>query len=78
MDNATLIAGLSIVLNLAVGLIGYLMRDKLETTTKALDEAKADIVDIKVNYVHKNEYQVMRKEILDAIERLDSKLDRVK
>jgi len=50
----------------------------METMTQTLKVATDDIVDIKVNYVHKQEYQVMRKEILEAIERLDSKLDRVK
>ena len=78
METATLIAIASVAFNLALGLIGYLMRDKMETMTQTLKVATDDIVDIKVNYVHKQEYQVMRKEILEAIERLDSKLDRVK
>ena len=78
METATLIEIASVAFNLALGLIGYLMRDKMETMTQTLKVATDDIVDIKVNYVHKQEYQVMRKEILEAIERLDSKLDRVK
>ena len=75
MEPETLIAVASVALNLVLGLIGYLMRDKMETISQHLQTAQDDIVDIKVNYVHKQEYQVMRKEILDAIERLTVKLD---
>jgi len=78
LETATLVAFGSFALNLLLGLLGYLMRDKMESITQTLKTAEADIVDIKVNYVHKQEYQVMRKEILEAIERLDSKLDRVR
>ena len=78
METATLIAIASVAFNLALGLIGYLMRDKMETMTQTLKVATDDIVDIKVNYVQKTEYAEMRKEILDAISRLDAKLDRVK
>jgi len=75
LEPETLIAVASVALNLVLGLIGYLMRDKMETISQHLQTAQDDIVDIKVNYVHKQEYQVMRKEILDAIERLTVKLD---
>lgn len=78
MDTTTLIAVASVVFNLGLGLIGYLMRDKMETITHKLEAAESEIVDIKVNYVHKQEYQVMRREILDAIEKLADKLDSVK
>lgn len=78
METETLITVASVAVNLVLGLLGYLMRDKMETMTQTLKTAEADIVDIKVNYVHKQEYQLMRKEILEALERLDNKLDRVK
>lgn len=74
MDNSTLIAGISILFNLGLGLIGYLMRDKIETTNHQLLQAQQDIVDIKVNYAHKTDVQAMKQEILSRFDRLEDKL----
>lgn len=74
MDPSTLIAIASVVFNLGLGLIGYLMRDKMETMTQTLKQAENDIVDIKVNYAHKADVHAMKQEILNRFDRLEDKL----
>jgi predicted small secreted protein len=74
MDTATLIAGVAACLNIVFGVLAYLMKDKLESTTQRLREAEEAIVDIKVNYAHKADVHAMKQEILSRFDRLEDKL----
>jgi hypothetical protein len=74
MDTATLIAAASTALNLVAGLIAYLLKTKMEQLDKHLQSAQEDIVDIRVNYAHKNDVIAMKHEILSRFDRLEDKL----
>ncbi len=74
MEQATLVAGVSLVITLVMGVLGYLMKNKLETMQTSLDKAHDEIVDIKVNYAHKADVTAMKQEILSRFDRLEDKL----
>lgn len=64
--------------NVVIGLLGYLMRDKLNKMELDLDRAKAEVVHIQVNYAQKADLTLMKDELLDRFDRLEDKLDRIK
>lgn len=75
MDNTTLIAGASVLLNMVFGVLGYLMRDKLTKLDSDLDTVKANLRHVEINYAQKSDMDAMKTEILGRFDRLEDKLD---
>lgn len=78
METPILVAVLSIICNLIFGVIGYLMRDKINTLTSGLNRAKEDITDIQVNYVQKVDMEKMENRLIARFDRLEDKLDKAR
>ena len=75
MDTPTLVGIGLFALNLVLGLLGYLMRDKLEKVEISLAKTQADLKHVEINYAQKTDMESMKTEILGRFDRLEDKLD---
>ena len=79
MDPITVvIAGASLALNTVMGLLGYLMRDKIVKVETALEKTQGELLHVQVNYAQKSDMNSMKEELLGRFDRLEDKLDRIK
>jgi hypothetical protein len=74
MDTAHFLAIAATLFNIVFGVLGYLMRDKMESMSLRLKEAEDAVVEIRVNYAHKTDVHAMKQEILSRFDRLEDKL----
>ncbi len=77
-ETPVVVAGVSILCNLVFGVIGYLMRSKIEYMEKSLEQAHQLITEVRLNYVLKTDIDGMKKELMARFDRLEDKLDQVK
>jgi hypothetical protein len=74
--EAYIIAGGSLVLTIVVGLLGYLMRDKVEKLEVALSKTQEGLRHVEIHYAQKTDMESMKTEILGRFDRLEDKLDK--
>ena len=78
MDVSTTVGIGLFALNVVLGLLGYLMRDKVTKLENDLQNVKLDLRHVEVHYAQKTDMESMKTEILGRFDRLEDKLDRIK
>lgn len=78
MDIGTTVGIGLFALNVVLGLLGYLMRDKVTKLENDLQNVKLDLRHVEVHYAQKTDMESMKTEILGRFDRLEDKLDRIK
>ena len=75
METSVIVA---LAVNIVLGLLGYLMRDKMKKIETDLAKTTQDLKFVEVNYAQKTDMESMKTEILGRFDRLEDKLDRIK
>ena len=75
MDTATLVGIGLFALNVVLGLLGYLMKDKLDKLETSMLKTQAELRHVEINYAQKSDMDAMKTEILGRFDRLEDKLD---
>ncbi len=78
MEPSTIVAVGLFALNVVLGLLGYLMNDKLKKFDGDLEQTKANLRHVEINYAQKADMDSMKTEILGRFDRLEDKLDKVR
>jgi len=66
-----------LAVNVGLGLLGYLMRDKMKKTEADLLKTQLDLRHVEIHYAQKTDMESMKTEILGRFDRLEDKLDRL-
>ena len=74
METSVIVA---LAVNIVLGLLGYLMRDKMKKIETDLAKTTQDLKFVEVNYAQKTDMESMKTEILGRFDRLEDKLDRL-
>jgi hypothetical protein len=79
MDAATIVGLGLFALNVVLGLLGYLMKDKLNKMESGLEDTKKNLKHVEIHYAQKSDMEAIKTEILGRFDRLEDKLsDRLK
>jgi len=78
METPVIVAGISILCNLVFGVIGYLMRTKIENMEESLKAAHDLITEVRLNYVLKADIGEMRQELQARFDRLEALIEKVR
>jgi len=66
-----------LAVNVGLGLLGYLMRDKMKKIETDLLKTQLDLRHVEIHYAQKTDMESMKTEILGRFDRLEDKLDRL-
>ena len=66
-----------LAVNMGLGLLGYLMRDKMKKIEADLLKTQLDLRHVEIHYAQKTDMESMKTEILGRFDRLEDKLDRL-
>jgi len=66
-----------LAVNMGLGLLGYLMRDKMKKIETDLLKTQLDLRHVEIHYAQKTDMESMKTEILGRFDRLEDKLDRL-
>jgi len=66
-----------LAVNVGLGLLGYLMRDKMKKIEADLLKTQLDLRHVEIHYAQKTDMESMKTEILGRFDRLEDKLDRL-
>jgi len=66
-----------LAVNIGLGLLGYLMRDKMKKIEADLLKTQLDLRHVEIHYAQKTDMESMKTEILGRFDRLEDKLDRL-
>jgi len=66
-----------LAVNIGLGLLGYLMRDKMKKIETDLLKTQLDLRHVEIHYAQKTDMESMKTEILGRFDRLEDKLDRL-
>jgi hypothetical protein len=75
--EAYIIAGLSLLVSVVVSVMGYLMRDKMESITKKQEQTAEQLRHVEIHYAQKSDMDAIKTEILGRFDRLEDKLNRL-
>jgi len=78
METSVIVASISILCNLVFGVIGYLMRTKMENMEESLKAAHELITEVRLNYVLKADIGEMRQELQARFDRLEALIEKVR
>ena len=74
MDAPTIVGLGLFALNVVLGLLGYLMKDKLNKMEAGLDATQKDLRHVEIHYAQKSDMEAIKTEILGRFDRLEDHL----
>jgi hypothetical protein len=78
METELMIAGISIAINIVFGVIGYLVRDKVQKMETRQEELNTRLMDVQLTYVLKEDMNKMKDEMNARFDKLENLILKVR